>query len=61
MIDIVSIRCPMATSAFYFPLLAANDQYFTDNLLFRLRETAQAASHNVDLIWVQLTGARVGE
>ena len=36
----------MATSAFFFPPLAANDQYLADNLVSLLRETADAASHS---------------
>lgn len=40
----------MATIAFFFPLLAANDQYLVANQRFRHRETAQAASHIEDLI-----------
>ncbi len=45
-----SIRCDVATSAFFFPLRAANDQYFAANHLFRHLDTAQAASHMADLI-----------
>ena len=36
----------MATSAFFFPPLAANDQYLADNLVSLLRETAHAPSHS---------------
>lgn len=46
----VSIRCAIATSAFFFPLRAANDQYFAAKRWFLHRDKAQAASHNADLI-----------
>ena len=40
----------MAMSAFFFPLRAANDQYFADNLVFLVLDAAHAASHKADFI-----------
>ena len=45
-----SIRCEIATSAFFLPLRDASDQYLFANQRFRLLETAHAASHRADLM-----------